>query len=55
MSRASTRTGSGAEHRCAMPGQGPARVTDWIGVPVDRSPSCRSQLLVVYLALPRHH
>ena len=40
---------------CTVSGQGPARVTDRKVVPVDRSHSCRSQLLVVYLPLPRRH
>ena len=55
MGRASTRTGSRAGHGYAVPGQGPARVTDRKVVPVDGPHSCRSQLVLFYLALPRRH
>ena len=55
MGRASTRTESGTGHGCAVPCQGPARVKDRKVVLVDGPRSCRLQLVVVYLALPRRH
>ena len=55
-----TRNGGGARVRgYAVPGLGPARVTDRKVVPVDGPRSCRSQLVVyslsIYIALPRRH
>ena len=54
--RASTsRTGRGAGHGCAVPGQGPTRVMDQKVVSVDGPRSCNLQLVIVYLAIPCHH